>query len=95
MNATAFEPPTPPGQQAPPHYGNNDLHDAELKMIYCSIAILTFFLLENLLLLIANGIHFFLHVLQVFDVFVPSLFIYIYIYISPEISSFLTTFSFI
>ena len=34
------------------------------------------FILENLLLLIANGWHFFLHILQIFDVIICSVSLY-------------------
>ena len=65
------------GIDADAHYGNDDLHTAEMHIIILSSVILSLFLVENLLLLLANGAEFFMHVLQVFDVIICSVSLYV------------------
>lgn len=52
------------------HYGNHDLHEWAERMEYASLAILLIFLLENMLLVLANGCRFFANPFHILDIVV-------------------------
>jgi hypothetical protein len=55
------------------HFGNMEYHDLELALANVSIAILIFFLCEQVLLMFAEGCSYFAHPLYLLDLFVTLL----------------------
>jgi len=59
-------------ERTEPHFGNPRLERAEEAMAYASVGILSIFLVENLLLLLALGFHYFRNFFYVFDIIVVT-----------------------